>query len=56
MMTPASHDDSDDIGLAEVARRLSHSARWLREILAEDRRDSKPPRLQFHHYIGRRPL
>jgi hypothetical protein len=43
----------DDIRLA---RRLSHSARWLREILAEDRRDRKPPRLQFHHHIGRKPL
>src|SRR5208282_657791 len=44
-----------DITLAEVARRLSHSPRWLREILAGDR-NRDPPRLQFHHYIGRRPL
>src|SRR5271165_4068230 len=48
--------DPDDIPLAEVARRLSHSARWLREILAHDRKDRKPPRLQFHHHIGRKPL
>ena len=34
MTTPSSHDDDDDIGLAEVARRLSHSACWLRDILA----------------------
>jgi hypothetical protein len=32
-----------DIGLAEVARRLSHSVRWLRDILAGDRNRNLAP-------------
>ena len=54
-MTRAADNDDIDISLAEVARRLIHSPRWLRDILAGDR-NRNPPRLQFHHYIGRRPL
>jgi hypothetical protein len=46
----------DDVGKEEVARRLNHSVRWLQAILAKDRKANYPPKLQFHHYIGRIPL
>jgi hypothetical protein len=42
--------------LAKVAWQPSHSAPWLREILADDRKNRKPPYLQFHHHIGRKSL
>jgi len=46
----------DDIKKEEVARRLNHSVRWLQAIFAKDRKANYPPKLQFHHYIGRIPL
>jgi hypothetical protein len=52
---PPADENIVDIGLAEVARRLSHKTRWLQTQLAEDKR-SQHPRLQHHHYIGRKPL
>jgi hypothetical protein len=48
--------DHDDIPLAKVGWQPSHSAPWLREILADDRKNRKPPHLQFHHHIGRKSL
>src|SRR6516165_12551869 len=45
--------DDIELELPEVARRLHHSPRWLREVLDFDRKHRSPPRLQFHHRIGR---
>lgn len=55
-MTAPGIGDDLEFELAEVAQRLRHSARWLREKLKYDRDHRRPPRLQFHHRYGRKKL
>lgn len=47
----------EDLNLAEVARRLHKSKRWLQSLMAEDRRRRpSDQRFQFHEYIGKTPV